>query len=403
MLRDSTHRYQHQFNNKSVKMTPQTTHHKLLMNLPTISYLTDIYFGVGIVRGLPEYLQHAGIHRPLVVTDAVLQELGLVDLLGIPSPVVFSDIPTNPREADVMAGLAVFRHEECDGIVALGGGSPIDCAKCVSLLATHPEPLEQYALIFNGAMHITPDKPPVIAVPTTAGTGSEVGRAALVTTAGGRKLGIISKHMIPTTAWCDPELTIGMPATLTAATGMDAISHCVETFCSPKFNPVADAIAIDGLSRAWTNLPVVVERPQDVDARAEMMIAALQGALAFQKGLGLVHSLSHPLGALDKRLHHGTLNAVFLPHVIRYNTPCCAEPIRRMGQAIGVGSAGVDVAAAMSDMNRQIGLPATLRDMGVIKEDLAGIAEAAVEDHSSATNPRPVTIEACQELLTTAF
>ena len=373
------------------------------MKLPTISYLTDIHLGAGVVQSLAEFLQDSGIHRPLVVTDTVLLELGMVERLGIPSPVVFSDVRTNPHEADVLAGLAVYRAERCDGIVALGGGSPIDCAKCVSLLATHSGSLEEYALIRNGVTRITANKPPVIAVPTTAGTGSEVGRAALVTTASGRKLGFISPYMIPTSAWCDPELTLDLPATLTAATGMDAISHCVETFCSPKYNPVADAIALDGLARAWTNLPQAVHQPRQIEFRHEMMVAAFQGALAFQKGLGLIHSLSHPLGALDKQLHHGTLNAVFLPHVIRHNHSFCSDRIQQMGKAIGTGRTSEDVANAFSHLNRQLNLPATLSDMGVTKDDLKGIAEAAVEDHSSPTNPGPVTLEVCQELLAAAL
>ena len=374
------------------------------MKLPTISYLTDVYFGSGEIESLSEILDQCGLQRPLVVTDEGLLQLGMVDRLGIVPQGVFSDIPTNPTEESVLAGLTVYREQQCDGVVALGGGSPLDCAKCISLLATHPEPLEQYALIRGGASRITANKPPMIAIPTTAGTGSEVGRAALVTLQSGCKLGVISKHMIPTAALCDPQLTVDVPPQLTAATGMDAISHCVETYCSPKFNPVADAIALDGLERAWRALPRTLEAPNDIEARSQMMMAALQGALAFQKGLGLIHSLSHPLGALaERRLHHGTLNAVFLPHVIRFNAAACPDKLAAMSDIVGIKDGSERLADAFTALNDRIGMPATLRDMGMVRQDLEGIAEAAVEDHSTPSNPRPLTVEDCRTVLAAAF
>ena len=372
--------------------------------LPTISYLTDIYFGVGQLQVLSELLQRSDVRRPLVVTDRGLQDLGFVDRLGISDAAVFSDVNTNPTEANVLAGLQVFREHECDAIVALGGGSPMDCAKCISLLSTHPEPLEQYALIRGGVARISANKPPVMAVPTTAGTGSEVGRAALVTTSSGEKLGVISKFMIPSAAICDPELTRGMPASLTASTGMDAISHCIETFCSPKYNPVADAIALDGLRRGWQNLKLVVEQPDNVTLRSEMMMASLQGALSFQKGLGLIHSLSHPLGALkDKQLHHGTLNSVFLPHVLRFNATACPDKMEGMAQAMGIGGGAGALAEAFERFSADLGLPQSLGAMGVVERDLEGIPAAAVADHSTPSNPRPVTMEDCLAILTDAL
>lgn len=374
------------------------------MPAPTIAYLTDIYFGAGQIRSLPEILKQFGIYRPLVVTDRGLEELGMVDRLNLSVAAVFSEISTNPDEESVVTGVQVFREHDCDGVIALGGGSPMDCAKCISLLMTHPEPLGQYALIRGGIARITADKPPLVAIPTTAGTGSEVGRAALVTMRGGTKLGVISKHMIPNAALCDPELTIDMPSTLTAATGMDAISHCVETFCSPKYNPVADSIALDGLARAWQNLPVVMEQPNNLQARTEMMMAALQGALAFQKGLGLIHSLSHPLGAIgDRRLHHGTLNAVFLPHVLRFNASSCPEKIQRMAAAIGVSGGVEELAEAFVRLNLRIGMPASLREMGLTEANFENIVEAAIEDHSTPSNPRELTIENCREVLQSAY
>ena len=374
------------------------------MPLPAIHYLTDIYFGAGQVRVLSEILEKVGIRRPFVVTDVGLQNLGLVERLDIESAVVFAKVPTNPTEESVLAGLAMFREHQADGVLAFGGGSPMDCAKCIALLETHPGPLEQYALIRDGAGRITANKPPVIAIPTTAGTGSEVGRGALVTMSNGKKLGVISKHMIPQVALCDPEFTVYMPPMLTAATGMDAISHCVETYCSPKFNPVADAISLDGLARAWRNLPGVLEHPEDVVQRSEMMMASMQGALAFQKGLGLIHSLSHPLGALSERtLHHGMLNAVFLPHVLRFNAGACPDRMVRMSQALGLRGGAERLADAFSQLIERIGLPTRLVEMGVTRQDLEGIPGAAMEDHSTPSNPRPFTVADCRAVLDAAY
>ena len=306
------------------------------MNPPTIQYLSDISFEPGALSILPSLLQKYSIHSPLVVTDPGLVSSGIIDRLGIGKPAVFDQIESNPSEASAILGLEVFRQHGCDGIVAVGGGSPIDCAKCIGLLVHHPQPLADYAFLNGGLPKITGKKPPLIAIPTTAGTGSEVGRAALVSMNNGRKLAIISPHMIPNAVICDPNLTLGLPKGLTAGTGMDAVTHCVETFCSPRFNPVADAIALDGLARAYANIRQAVNQGSNLTARSEMMMAALQGGLTFQKGLGLVHSLSHPLGALHgKRLHHGTLNAIFLPHVLRFNMEACAEKMDRITRAIG--------------------------------------------------------------------
>lgn len=374
------------------------------MPVPTINYLTGVHFGVGSCGLLPEVLNDLGVNRPLMVTDRGLLDLGFVERPGVEPAAIFSDVQTNPDEESALAGVHLYREHDCDGVVALGGGSPIDCAKCIALLVTHPEPLEQYAMIRGGVGRITPDKPPVVAIPTTAGTGSEVGRAALMTMRSGAKLAVIGAQMIPDVAICDPALTSDLPPLLTAATGVDAISHCVETYCSPKFNPVADAIALDGLQRAWRNLPTAVQRGSDIAARGEMMMAALQGGLTFQKGLGLIHSLSHPLGALKHlRLHHGMLNAVFLPHVLRFNTDTCPDKVRRMAEVIGVGADVDSLIRACNELIQAIGLPTRLRDMGVQPEDFEGIPAAAVADHSTPTNPCKVTAGDCLMLLEAAF
>lgn len=369
---------------------------------PTISYLTDVYFAPGSITILPELLSSLDVSRPMVVTDAGLVDLGMPDRIGIEEATLFSDVPTNPTERSVLAGLQRYRQSDCDGIVALGGGSPMDCAKAIALLVTHPQPLEQYALIRGGIGNITADKPVVIAIPTTAGTGSEVGRASLITFNETTKLAIVGKPMIPNAAICDPELTLELPPQLTAATGMDAISHCVETFCSPKFNPVADAIALDGLQRACANLREAVANGSNLDARIEMMMASTQGALAFQKGLGMIHSLSHPLGALEKRLHHGTLNAIFLPHVLRFNAEACPEKMNRMAAATGAAD-GEELAQFFKQLSIDIGLPTRLSELGVTSEDLAPMAEPAVADHSTATNPREFGIDDAREMLELAM
>jgi 4-hydroxybutyrate dehydrogenase len=371
-----------------------------MMNPPTISYLTDIYFEPGIVSQLQNLLNKHGISRPLIVTDQALASMGMVERLGLSEPLVFDQVQNNPTEADVLAGLNVWRQNKCDGLVALGGGSPMDCAKAIAVLARHEPPLAQYAFIHGGVTRITADQPPLIAIPTTAGTGSEVGRGALITVQSGDKLALISPHLIPNAALCDPLLTLKLPAWLTAATGMDAISHCVETFCSPKFNPVTEAIALDGLVRACRFIRSAVDDGSNQEARSEMMMAALQGGLTFQKGLGFIHSLSHPLGSLtEKRLHHGTLNTVFLPHVLRFNMDACPEKMSQITQALASVlniQKPADLPDAFAQLSMDIGLPASLSQMGVEPEDLAGMPEAAMRDHGNATNPRKVTLEDCR-------
>lgn len=371
---------------------------------PTLTYLTDVWFAPGAAALAPDVLDRVGVRRPLVVTDAGVRAAGLVDRLGLPpSTRVFDAVDPNPSEANVLAALSAYRAGRCDGVLAVGGGSPIDCGKCVALLTTHPAPLRQYAVVEGGLTRITADKPPVVAVPTTAGTGSEVGRGALITFADGAKLAVISPRLIPQAAVCDPDLTVGLPPMLTAATGVDAISHCVETFCSPKFNPVADAIALDGLGRAWRHLRRAVADGSDRAARGEMLMAAVQGGLTFQKGLGVVHALSHPLGGLPgKRLHHGTLNGVFLPHVLRFNHGACPDQMARMAAAIGA-SAGDALPDAFSALLRDVGLPTRLRDMGVTPGDMAAVLPGVLRDHSNATNPRPVTPADAEALLAAAY
>jgi len=257
--------------------------------------------------------------------------------------------------------------------------------------------LEQYAILSGGTSRITRNIPPIIAIPTTAGSGSEVGRAALLTVKEGKKLGFLSDHLLPSATICDPGLTLDMPAMLTAATGMDALSHCVETFCSARYNPVADAIALDGLERGYHNIGPATKAPNR-HVRAEMMMCSLEGGLAFQKGLGAVHSLSHPLGGLTaRRLHHGTLNAIFLPHVLKFNLDFCKEKIQSIANRLQIHDASI-VPDVFTRLIQELGLPTRLRELGITKNDLEPLAKKAKEDHCTATNPRALEIEDCRML-----
>jgi alcohol dehydrogenase class IV len=322
----------------------------------------------------------------LIVTDKGLVASGIVDRATKPlgaDAVVFDETPANPTEEAVIAAKMLYDRAGCDGVVGLGGGSSLDLAKAVRLLTGHQGPLEDYAAVAGGVARIHGRICPMIAAPTTSGTGSEVGRAAVIVTAGGRKLGIISDFMFPTVALCDPELTYGLPPLLTAATGMDALAHCLETYMAPAFNPPAEAIALHGLSCGFGAIRAAVADGSNRNARRDMMVSALEGALAFQKGLGAVHSLSHPMGAIRQPiLHHGTLNAVLMPAVLRFNRdaigPKWDELTRRLGGAPD------EVIAAL---NSEIGIPAGLREMGVTDAMMEAVSHAALKDHCHLTNP----------------
>ena len=366
--------------------------------IPTFSYVNDIYFGLGTSQKVLEVVAESGCAKPLLVTDQGLSGSGLVERLALDELPKFDGVRTNPTEAQVSDGLAIYRKEKCDGIVAVGGGSSIDLAKCLGILVNHSEPLEQYSILNAGQARISEAVPPIVAVSTTAGSGSEVGKAALATMGSGDKLGFLSPKLLPTAAVCDPDLTVSMPAGLTAGTGLDAISHCVETFCSTRYNPVADAIALDGLARGCGAIERAVKDGTDREARQEMMLCSLQGGMAFPKSLGAVHSLSHPLGGFaEKQLHHGTLNGLFLPIVLRFNMEFCREKVARMAECLGL-DCGDDLPSFFEGLNRKLGLPGSLGEMGVKAEDLEPLAEKAMMDHCSATNPRLLTERDLREL-----
>jgi 4-hydroxybutyrate dehydrogenase len=375
-----------------------------------IYYVTQIQFDFGAVKLLKQECERVGITRPLVVTDPGVKAAGVLQkaldaLSGMPVA-VFDQTPSNPTESAVRAAVLVYKANRCDGLIAVGGGSAIDCAKGVAIAATHDGPLTHYATIEGGSPRITDQAAPLIAVPTTSGTGSEVARGAIIIVDDHRKLGFHSWHLVPKTAICDPELTLGLPPKLTAATGMDAIAHCMETFMSAAVNPPADGIALDGLERGWAHIERATRDGTDREARFNLMSASMEGAMAFQKGLGCVHSLSHSLGGVDPRLHHGTLNAVFLPAVVKFNAQ--AESVKkdrrldRMAHAMRLAS-GSDIPEAIKDMNVRLGLPTGLAAMGVQRDWFDDIIRGALADHCHKTNPRLASVQDYKEMLATSL
>ena len=389
------------------------------MMVPTaeMSFPTRMLAGPGVLARLPAELSTLGVRRCLIVSDPGLEEAGLVDRVrlvleaaGLYSE-VFADVSKNPVEGDVIAGVQAFRQmnaeEEAGGLVAVGGGGPIDTAKAIALLVTHREPLAAYDDQLGGDAKIRPDLPPVVAVPTTAGTGSEVGRAGVIVVGEGaqaRKVVIFSPYLLPRVALLDAELTLGLPAGLTAATGFDALTHAMEAYVARGYHPFADMYALAALARVATHLPRVVDHPANLESRHEMLLAASMGAIAFQKGLGACHALAHPLSSIAG-LHHGTANAVMLPHVIRYNLDTVAERYATAGQAMGIRIAKRAEATLLrvDDLRAQLGLPDRLSDLGVTPDHVEAMTPQAVADATAAQNPRPLREEDARALYTAAL
>lgn len=367
--------------------------------MPLLQFVNRVWFEPGATKRTGAELQRLGMKRPLICTDRGIVAAGILDQLKAHWPenmpwIVFDGTPPNPTEAAVKQALETYRSEGCDGIVAMGGGSPIDLGKAVNLLVNHAEPLAQYETARKGQGKIG-KVGPLIAIPTTAGTGTEVSVGTVIVTADGRKSTIASPHLIPDVAICDPVLTLKLPATLTAATGMDAVTHCIEAYLSPLYNPIADAIGLDGLKRAIAGgaLERAVADGSDIEARSDMMMAAVEGALAFTKGLGAVHSMSHAAGRIEHlKLHHGTLNAVLLPPVLAFNAPHVEEKLGAIASAMGLKSSR-DVADGIVALNQRLGIPADLGAMGVTAEAVEEMVAYAVDDVSTLTNPVRPTAE----------
>ena len=308
---------------------------------------------------------------------------------------MFSGVSTNPTEDEVLAGLAAYRAAGCDGVVAIGGGSPMDAAKVIALLAGHEGSAAEYALGGARAKSIRGERiAPLIAVPTTAGTGSELSTGAVVTDHDAKvKRTVLHAGLMPRAVVADPEVTVGMPANVTAATGLDALTHAIEAACAPGYHPMCDAIAVETVAMIVRELPRAVASPGDGDARSHMMMAASMAAVAFQKGLGLVHAMAHPLGAIAN-VHHGLANAVLLPHVLDANRAAIGEPCRRILRGLDRGGAGDPVDAVIEvvrGLEAEVGLPTTLPGLA---PDVAELTRLALEERLYlATNPRKVTAD----------
>jgi alcohol dehydrogenase class IV len=373
------------------------------LRVTELSWPTRVVLGPGALARLPAHLERLGVRRPLVVTDAGVVKAGLAARLhavleqaGLPFA-RFEEVQPNPTDRDAERGLEAYRAGGCDGLVAIGGGSSLDAAKLVQLLTTHPPPLSRYDDAQGGDRHVRDDLPPLVAIPTTAGTGSEVGRAGVATLPDtGRKTVIFSPYLMPRVAICDPELTVGLPPSLTAWTGLDALTHGIEAYVAEGFHPLADAVALDCVRRVARALPVAVRDGRDLAARTDMMVAAMEGAMAFQKGLGASHALAHALGPIS-RVHHGLANAVVLPAVMEWNRPAAEARFARIAVALGEPPGAPDAALAdraaarVRALAAGLGVPARLRDVEVREEDLPRIAAKAFEDASHQTNPRPCT------------
>ncbi len=382
------------------------------MTVPNVNwnYPTAIRFGVGRIKELPEACKAAGIARPLLVTDAGLAKLPVaakaVDLLkaaGLPVA-MFSDVQPNPVEANLAAGIAAFRAGKHDGVIAFGGGSGLDTGKLSAFMAGQTRPVWDFEDIGDWWTRADADKiARVVAVPTTAGTGSEVGRAGVLThEATHTKKVIFHPRMMPKIVICDPELTAGMPPVITTGTGMDALAHCIEAYCAPFYHPMAEGIAVEGTRLVFANLPKAHATGGDLEARANMMSAAAMGATAFQKGLGAIHSLSHPVGALYNT-HHGMTNGVFMPYVLAFNRAAIEEKIVRLAAFLSISGGFDGFMDAVLDLRRKTGVPHTLAGLGVDGSKADLIAEMAIVDPTAGGNPVPLTKEAARQIFDEAL
>jgi alcohol dehydrogenase class IV len=372
------------------------------MSLSVWSFPTTIVFGVGAVRTVATHVQNIGAKRALLVCDAGVVKVGIADRVrslleegGVPTA-VFDRVDPNPVERNVSEGVEAYRAHDASCVVSVGGGSPLDAGKLIALAVTHRRPLAEYDDAVDGGRFIEPTVPPIVTIPTTAGTGSEVGRSGVVTLAAtGRKTVIFSPHLLARVALLDPELTRSMPPRITAATGFDALTHCLEAFCSLGDHPMADAIALGGLELCARYLARAVDDGNDMEARGGMMKAAMMGAVAFQKGLGACHSLAHPLSS-EKGLHHGLANALCLPAVVDFNQSAAQARLERVRALLSPGAKSCG--EALRGLRKRVGLPEGLRSEGVTERDVPVLSEKAFEDACHRSNPRPVTRDELAEL-----
>ena len=370
------------------------------------SYPTAIRFGAGRISELPEACTAAGIKNPLLVTDKGLANLPItqsaLDIMAAAGlgRAIFADVDPNPNEINVAAGLKVYRAGQHDGVLAFGGGSGLDLGKMLAFMTGQTRPLWDFEDIGDWWTRASAEAiDPIIAVPTTAGTGSEVGRASVITNSQtAEKKIIFHPKLLPSVVICDPELTVGMPNFITAGTGMDAFAHCLEAYCSPHYHPMSQGIALEGMRLVKDYLPRAFADGSDLEARAQMMSAAAMGATAFQKGLGAIHALSHPLGAMY-HTHHGTTNAVVMLPVLRANRPAIEDRLSAAADYLGIEGGFDGFYDFVAALITELGIPPTLTALGVIEPDIDAVVRAALADPSAGGNPVEMTYDNTKSLL----
>lgn len=370
------------------------------------NYPTAIRFGAGRITELVEVCHSIGIKSPLFVTDRGLKDLPITEqALAILSAGgikygLFSGVDPNPNEKNLDEGLTLYREGNHDGVIAFGGGSALDLGKALAFMVKQERPVWDFEDIGDWWTRANSDViDPIIAVPTTAGTGSEVGRASVLTNSQTHEKKIIfHPKILPSVVICDPALTCGMPAFITAGTGMDAFAHCLEAYCSPHYHPMSQGIALEGLRLVNHFLPIAFENPDDIEARAHMMSAAAMGATAFQKGLGAIHALSHPIGAIYNT-HHGTTNAVVMQQVLQFNRKAITEPLNQAAAYLGISGGYEGFCARVGELNRLFQIPANLTELGVTDPDVERLTESALADPSTGGNPIVMDRENTYELI----
>ena len=374
-----------------------------------LNFFNKPHFENGSLKKISEVLKAQGIKKPLICTDPGLATIGMTDkirnlLSNELSPTFYEETPANPTEKAVDEALEAYKTNDCDGVIGFGGGSSMDLGKAVALMANHEGNVIDYSLNEGGFTKIKKTVP-MIAIPTTSGTGSEVSVGSVIIMNDGRKLILASEHLRPDAAICDPELTVGLPPILTAGAGMDALTHCIEAIMSPINDPPAEAVGLDGIEKIVRDESLInaCKDGQDLDARWNMMMASTEGAMAFSKGLGAVHSMSHAIGANQElRLHHGTLNGVILPTVIRFNKDHVGDKLSRILRAMGK-SESADLADEIEKFNEKINLPSGLKEMGVTEDMIPELVEHSITDPSNVTTPRLPSPEEWEQLFLSAM
>jgi len=367
------------------------------MTLSRFSFPTTVHFGSGARRLVDDYLRQQGVARPLIVTDRGLAALPMLaefrSLLPGVAVEVFAGVHGNPARAQVAAGVEAYRAHRADAVIGFGGGAALDVAKAVALMAVHEGDVLEYAWDHPQARAIVNALPHFVALPTTSGTGSEVGRSSVIShdETHVKKI-IFSPALLAKAVFADPDLTLALPPGITAATGLDALTHNVESFLSPAYHPMCDGIALEGARIAARALPLAVREPGKLAARADMMMASLMGAVAFQKDLGAVHSCAHALGTVAD-MHHGLANGIMIDHVMRFNADAAGEKMAELARVCGAGATAGDFVAWLARLKREIGIPARLGEAGITAKQVPALVDVAVKDTCHLTNPKPCSAD----------